>query len=81
MGTAAMCTVTVTGEVLGFTLDLPPISVPSSPTGIITVTIPTGIPLVGDIVLVGIPCPTIEDIIVEIGTVVSLTISVSETPA
>ncbi|MBD1382904.1 hypothetical protein [Metabacillus arenae] len=78
MGMALMCTVTVNGTVSGVPIVDLQVSVPTSRTGLISPTIPLG-GVLGDVVLVNIPCPTVEDIQVQIGTLASLTVRVTET--
>ncbi|WP_226526785.1 hypothetical protein [Metabacillus niabensis] len=77
MGVGALCTVTVTGTVTGIPIGPLVVQVPMTDDGLIDVTIPLG-GLLGDLVLVNIPCPTIDDIEIVVGDVVSLTISVTE---
>ncbi|AIE59834.1 hypothetical protein [Bacillus methanolicus] len=79
MGVATLCTVTVTGTV-GLVVVNAQVSVPQDPTGLIDATIDLPAPL-PDLVLTGLPCPTLEPIVITIPGVLSLTITVSETPA
>lgn len=79
MGVAELCTVTVTGTVLG-TIVVGPIVIvlPDTGTGLVDVTIP--LPILGDFILVNIPCPTIDAISIVLGNVLDLSISVVHTP-
>jgi hypothetical protein len=79
MGVGTLCNITVTGTVLGVDIGLLQVSVPSLGTGLVdaTIELPDG----RELVLTNLPCPTDAPIGIEIAGVVSLTISVTETPA
>lgn len=75
MGVATTCTVTVSGTVLGTAFGPISVDVPSTPEGIIDVTIP--IPLLGDLVLTALPCP-LDVMTLSLGDTFSLSIAVVE---
>lgn len=77
MGVGALCTVTVTGTVTGIAVGPLVVQVPMTGDGLIDVTIPLG-GLLGDLVLVNVPCPTIEPIEIVVGAVADLTITAAE---
>uniref|UniRef100_UPI003F49834E hypothetical protein n=1 Tax=Priestia megaterium TaxID=1404 RepID=UPI003F49834E len=79
MGGVLLCRVTVTvTTALGVTLSAF-VDVPETGTGLVNATVPLG-GAVGDVTLVGIPCPTIEDITLTLlGNTV--TINVTQVPA
>jgi hypothetical protein len=78
MGGLLACSVTATVTIAGVTIGPITVVVPETGTGLVDVTIPLG--AAGSLVLVGIPCPTIEDITITLPGV-SVVISVTEVPA
>ncbi|MFS0906967.1 hypothetical protein AB3N02_28595 [Priestia aryabhattai] len=79
MGGLLACSVTATVTIAGVTIGPITVVVPETGTGLVDVTIPLG-GTAGSLVLVGIPCPTIEDITIALPGV-SVVISVTEVPA
>lgn len=77
MGVGALCTVTVTGTVTGIAVGPLVAQVPMTGDGLVDVTIPLG-GLLGDLVLVNIPCPTIDPVQIIVGAVADLTITATE---
>ncbi|MGG0540112.1 hypothetical protein [Priestia aryabhattai] len=79
MGGVLLCRVAVTvTTALGLTLS-GSVDVPETGTGLVDATVSLG-GTVGDVTLVGLPCPTIEDITLTLlGNTV--TISVTQVPA
>jgi hypothetical protein len=80
MGVGTLCNITVTGTVGAVDIGIVQVSVPSLGTGLVDATIPLPLGL-GDLDLTNLPCPTLASIGIEIAGVLSLTISVTETPA
>lgn len=79
MGGLLACSVTATVTLAGVALPPVTVVVPETGTGLVDVTISLGV--AGDLVLVGIPCPTIEDISITLPGGTSVVLSVTEVPA